>query len=318
MNACRVCGNTHENRLHTFQEKFFGLGDEFEYTECGACGSLSIVTVPENVERYYPESYYAYTVQPYNRFSGYLKGVRDRYYLNGAGVIGRLLSCQRREAPNYIEWLRNLALPFGSSILDVGCGSGTLIINLQDAGFQATGIDAYISKPVTYANGVRVLKQSLQETDGRYDCIMLHHCLEHMPAPREALMHVHRLLEPGGKALVRIPVAGNYAWRTYGRNWFQLDAPRHFVILSERGLCSMAGDMGYKVRKIIYDSTASQFWASEQYVKGIALTDQRSYAVHAERSLFTPQQIAEYSKRAAQLNSNADGDQAAYYFEKAA
>ena len=286
MNICRVCENTQKNLRHIFQEKYLGLGDEFEYNECGACKSLSIAEIPENMERYYPAAYYAYSVKPYNRISGFLKGRRDRHYLNRSNIVGHLLSFVY-PAPVYIEWLQNLGLPFGSSILEVGSGGGTLLVNLQDAGFAATGIDPYIRKPITYPNGAKVLKQSLQETNGSYDCIMLHHSLEHIAEPREAFEHIGRLLKTGGKLLVRVPVAGTHAWKTYGKNWFQIDAPRHFVVFSEQGLCDLAARKGFQATKIVYDSTASQFWASEQYVKDIALASRTSYAIEPGNSIFS-------------------------------
>lgn len=317
MNACRVCGNHRDNRHHVIQEKYFGLGDEFDYLECGVCGSLSIVEIPEDMARYYQQAYYAHAqVRPYNHVFGYLRGKRDRYYLSGSDLIGRLLS-YRLKAPPYVEWLKNLALPRGSRILDVGCGSGTLIVNLQDAGFQATGVDPYIDKPIVYPNGARVLKQSLPETSGRYDCIMLHHSLEHMAEPRDALSHVNRVLNPGGKVLVRVPVAGTHAWKTYHTNWFQLDAPRHFVIFSDKGMRRLAAEQGFEIVKMVYDSGSGQFWASEQYARGIALTDERSCAVHPANSMFTPEQMEEYGRLAVQLNASADGDQAAFYLERA-
>jgi len=249
--------------------------------------------------------------------AGWLKGQRDRYYIDRTSIIGYLLSF-RSSAPLYIEWLKNLTLPYGSTILEAGSGAGTLIVNLQDAGFPSVGVDPYIAGPITYANGAQVLKQSLEQTTGTYDCIMLHHCLEHMADPQSAFRHIHRLLKPGGKLLVRIPVAGTYAWRTYGLNWFQLDAPRHFVIFTERALCDLAERTGFTKDKIIYDSRASLFWASEQYGKGIALASERSYAVDPDKSIFTPGQIAEYEKQAQQLNTRKDGDQAAFYFTREA
>jgi SAM-dependent methyltransferase len=269
------------------------------------------------MERYYPGSYYAYALRPYSRFRGFLKGRRDRYYYDRSSVLGRLLSLFQ-PPPFYIEWLKNLSLPYGSTILEVGSGAGTLIVNLQDAGFPSIGIDPYITDRLTHANGARVLKQTLPETTGSFDCIMLHHCLEHMADPGETFKHVHRLLRPGGKLLVRIPVAGNQGWGTYGDNWFQIDAPRHFVIFTEPAFRSFSERAGFTIAKVVYDSQASLFWASEQYGQGIALAGERSYARDPRASIFTSGQIEEYGDQAAKLNARNEGDQAAFYLFKAA
>jgi SAM-dependent methyltransferase len=316
MGGCRVCGNARGNLSHTFRERYLGLGDPFEYLECSVCRSLSIVSIPENMERYYPGSYYAYAPRPYSRLRGFLKGRRDRYYYDGSSVLGYLLS-HFLPPPRYIEWLQNLALPYGSTILEAGSGAGTLIVNLQDAGFPSIGIDPYIAAPFTYANGARVLKQTLAETTGTFDCIMLHHCLEHIADPGETFGHVHRLLRRTGKLLVRIPVAGTHAWRTYRDKWFQIDAPRHFIIFTEAALRGLAERTGFRITKVVYDAQASQFWASEQYAQGIALTAERSYARDPGASIFSARQIGEFEKQAVQLNARNDGDQAAFYFSRA-
>jgi SAM-dependent methyltransferase len=312
---CRVCGNRHNNRSHILQERYFGLKDEFEYVECGVCKSLSIVTIPRNMERYYPAHYYSFTARPYSRITGLLKARRDRYYLFGSDMIGHIISLFRA-APQYIEWLRNLALPYGSSILDVGCGSGTLIVNLQDAGFPSTGIDPNVDRHIDYPNGAKVLRQTMEETNGIYHCIMLHHSIEHMPSPYEIFHHINRLLRPNGKVLIRMPVADKYAWKIYGRDWFQIDAPRHFIIMSEQGLRKLAEEFGFKIEMIAYDSTASQFWASEQYARNIAHNDESSYAIKPKHSIFSIKEIEAFAEKAERLNQIADGDQAAFYLIK--
>jgi len=316
MNNCRVCGNTHDNKVHIFRERYLGLGDPFEYIECGACKSLSIVDVPEDLWRYYPETYYSYTGRPYSRFLGLVKGLRDRHYLGKRSNPGKLTS-SLLPAPKYIEWLVNLDLPLGSSILDVGCGAGTLVVNLKDAGYQSSGIDPYISKPIRYANGAEILKQSLEETTGSYDCIMLHHSLEHMASPHEVFVHINRLLKPNGRLLIRLPITGTYAWKTYGENWFQLDAPRHFVLFTESALCTLAGKYKFPIRKIVYDSIASQFWGSEQYARGIAHISRTSYAIRPDNSIFSPQELQAFTELTNELNLNNNGDQASFYFTKA-
>lgn len=316
MNSCRVCRNNHGNKTQVFTERYLGAGDKFGYIECSICSSLSITAIPDDMSRYYPGSYYSYTAKNYSRLQGYLKGCRDRFYLGGYSTFGRLVS-NFSAAPAYIEWLKNLGLRNGASILDVGCGAGTLVVNLKDAGFKASGIDPFIAQSLYYANGAYVLKQSLVETSGSFDCIMMHHCLEHMAEPHEAFRHLSRLLKPEGKLLIRVPLTGTYAWRTYGEHWFQLDAPRHAVLFTQASLCGLAEKHGFMVDKIDYDSTASQFWGSEEYIHNIAHSGSKSYAVNPACSIFSAAEIKEFTEKASELNRCKDGDQAAFYFSRA-
>ena len=121
------------------------------------------------------------------------------------------------------EWFRKAGATPASRILDVGCGRGLLLKNLQYQGFSnLSGVDPFQEK--THP-GLNIHRTELNELAGQYDFIMLHHSLEHMPDPAGALGELKRLCSPGGTILVRIPVASCYAWERYGVNWFQIDAP---------------------------------------------------------------------------------------------
>lgn len=113
-----------------------------------------------------------------------------------------------------------------------------------------------------------------------------------------------------------MPTVTSYAWQHYGVNWVQLDAPRHLFLHSVESIKVLAKQCGFKLDNIVYDSNAFQFWGSEQYEKGIMLRDNNSWAEHPEQSIFSAAQIKEFEKRAQELNSLNQGDQAAFYLRK--
>src|SRR5690606_13809129 len=112
---------------------------------------------------------------------------------------------------------------------------------------------------------------------------------------------------------IRVPVADSWAWRHYGTDWVQLDAPRHLFLHTRRSLDLLAADAGLVVERVADDSGAFQFWGSEQYRRDIPLRDPRSYAVNPRASDFTAAQIREFRRRAADLNARGEGDQASFY-----
>jgi hypothetical protein len=77
----------------------------------------------------------------------------------------------------------------------------------------------------------------------------------------------------------------------------------------------VADQAGLRVTRVKFDSTDFQFWGSEQYRAGIALTDRRSYARSPRRSIFNRSQIHAFKQRAAALNAAQDGDTASFYLE---
>ncbi|UCS94371.1 hypothetical protein KZP23_04910 [Echinicola marina] len=57
--TCRLCGNKDGNTIFPVKEMMFGCQEIFDYVECGRCKSIQIVTIPEDLARYYPDNYYS-------------------------------------------------------------------------------------------------------------------------------------------------------------------------------------------------------------------------------------------------------------------
>jgi len=318
--TCRICGNSSDNRIHKTREMMFGTRDEFDYLECDRCGTLQIIDIPD-LRKYYPENYLSFDTrvemgETYGRriaakFAG-------RYFAAGNDPIGKLIVEKKPWiGDHYPPSLRqfDLGIDFGSRILDFGCGNGRLLQSLHYFGFRnLTGADAFIEKDIHYRTGVNILKSGLRELEPEFDLIMLHHSFEHLADPLESLKQVHRLLASAKFCLVRMPVK-NLAWEQYGVNWVQLDPPRHLYIYTEESFRQLAKSAGFAVEKIIYDSTAFQFWGSEQYLLDIPLAASGS-AAFTPPDVFSEQQIAEWTARAKDLNIDGRGDQACFYLRK--
>jgi SAM-dependent methyltransferase len=181
-----------------------------------------------------------------------------------------------------------------------------------------TGVDPFLPRDIRFQNGVLLLSQSVADLpdDPPFDLIMFNHSFEHVPDPHASMKAAARLLSDKGVIFIRTPTVDSYAWRHYGVDWVQLDAPRHFFIHSRRSLEYLAEAAGLELYEVVYDSTDFQFWGSEQYRRDIALNADNSYAINPARSIFTWSDIRSFRRRAEELNRNNDGDQAAYYFRK--
>ena len=335
--ACRVCGNSEGNRRHRAREMFAGTRDEFDYVECASCGTLHIREVPD-LRPYYSGDYYS--LRPparaaaaglrrrlARRAGAFVRGRAAAYYCGRRRrfgqlrrPLGRLLAARAAVAAGFPGYLRetglDLRLDLGSGILDVGSGAGATLVMLSHFGFRdLVGVDPFVAADVAYEGGVRVLKAELSDLTRRFDLVLANHSLEHLADARAALRDIRRLLKPGHYAVVRLPVVAR-AWRDYGVNWVQLDAPRHLFLYPARTFEALAREAGFAVDEVAYDSTAFQFWGSEQYARDIPLADERSYFVDPSNSVFTPEEIAAFDARARELNRGGDGDQAVFYLRR--
>ena len=308
MNKCMACGELANYKEYIVREMMFGTKDEFTYLECSNCGCLQIKQVPLDLSKYYPKNYYSFKTTNSNSFRSFLISLRDKHSIGFNNLIGSLLN-KRFPAPLYLKVFKFINAQFDWKILDVGSGAGEKLLALRNIGFKRImGIDPNIEKGISYKNGLQIKKMSLTEVDDKYDLILFNHSLEHMENPVSVLKEAKRKMNDEALIVLRIPVAGCYAMEKYGVFWDGLDAPRHLFIPTKKSLRFLADRCGLEIISEFCDSTSMQFWASEQYQKGISLIDPRSFSINPKNSIFTRNQIKNFTIEAERLNAEGKGD----------
>jgi hypothetical protein len=135
-----------------------------------------------------------------------------------------------------------------------------------------------------------------------------------MEHPDRVLQHAARLLNKDGKILIRIPVAGSFAWRKYREYWYQIDAPRHFFIPTPRSMQILAERCGLKIERIFFDSDTSQFSISEAYMRDIPLS--RIEAECGKYGAGSQEYQATTLSLAKLLNAIGDGDSGGFVLSR--
>jgi len=238
--------------------------------------------------------------------------------LGQTSLTGSILAKKYKSSlPSWITHIP-MNLNLNSRILEVGSGAGDKLLELRHGGLRhLTGIDPFIQSGINYGEHVRIRKGFVEDITETFDFVMLHHSFEHMPQPREAFKKLKTLVPTGRFILIRVPVSNCYAWKKYGVNWVQLDAPRHFFLHTPRSLGLLAEEAGLEMVATVYDSRGFQLWGSEQYLRDIPLKDPRSPFCNPEgQTLFSQEELAAFAARARELNENGEGDQACFYFRK--
>ena len=109
----------------------------------------------------------------------------------------------------------------GARLLEIGCGSGNLLLQATVRGCYPVALDLATSSllfvrsrleqtvsgpdaPVGFAC-VQALGDALPFASGSFDCVLLSEVVEHLQAPERTMREAARVLRPGGRLLVTTP-----------------------------------------------------------------------------------------------------------------
>lgn len=319
MSGCPLCGTAIVEPPITVREMMVGTGESFRYATCSDCGTLSLLNPPTDWSSYYlTDDYYSFDELETHQLP-------PAHALKAAAVsiLLRLrlpnIVYERDDRLSVARWFRGLGVRRSSRVLDVGTGAGRLLRLMASAGFEDLhGVDPFAPASRQYPDGVSIVRGDLEDVAGPFDVVMFHHSLEHVGDPTGTLRLARRLLSKGGWCIVRVPVADSWACRHYGLDWVQMDAPRHRFLFTRRAVGLLAAEAGFVVHDSFSDSEAFQFWGSELYRRGISLrpVDDDDRRTRDSRGCkvdeFTPAELQGFRRRASQLNSLDDGDQACF------
>jgi SAM-dependent methyltransferase len=112
-------------------------------------------------------------------------------------------------------WLSQRALrPHVSGdarVLDLGCGFDAATLRALASRIAAgTGVDLSISAEARAAAGLEFVEATIEDALPRldaeaFDAVLLINVLEHLWEPLDILRSIHRVLAPGGAAIVNVP-----------------------------------------------------------------------------------------------------------------
>lgn len=310
--ACRVCGSVSVTPVQ-LEEMLFGTREPFTYNECSACGSLSIAEVPVDLSRHYPPTYYSFTGAKRRRRLGPIaRHLAITALLNLPGPL-------RARLPSALSGWRGMGaarVQRSTRILDVGSGTGHLLMSLERSGFKDLhGVDPFIERGTTTPH-VTITKGQMADLDGPYGFILLTHSLEHMPDPLAALRDVARLCAPGGHALIGLPVV-NRSWRDYGTDWMALDPPRHLFIPTVPGLTDLIESVpGLHVKETWFDTSVVEFYGSELARARIRMFDRDAGVATDPVAHFGAAQVAAWQRQAREYNKRGEAGTASFLVQK--
>jgi SAM-dependent methyltransferase len=129
-------------------------------------------------------------------------------------------------------------------VVDFGCGGGWLLGLLSCA--ERTGVEPNPpARAEGQRRGLRIVESSAELGDSSADVVISNHALEHTLAPWTELRELARVLRPGGRLLLWLPIDD---WRRQRRPR-AADVNHHLYTWTPQLLANLLAEAGFEVRQ---------------------------------------------------------------------
>jgi SAM-dependent methyltransferase len=145
----------------------------------------------------------------------------------------------------YFEWVLRSLHRYGSRLLDVGCGNGTLLRAARKLGFIAEGFDP---SPWAQEHGFKVYPKWSDVPGKSYQIVTCLGTLEHVPHSKEFVADVATRLAPGGVAYFTVPNYGGLESLGVPERLRRQDKPYHCNFFRAQDLRYLADSLGLRHR----------------------------------------------------------------------
>lgn len=266
---CYVCNTLGEPLYENLRDRLFGAPGKWNLKKCPnpKCGLVWLDPMPlkEDIIKAY-ENYFTHNEAAKTAYS-------REYLMVKEGFLAFRYGYNKDSVPNWKKLLGvlvyfhpGLKADFEASVmfvhaepkgrlLDVGCGSGSLLQIFANTGWQVEGVDfdpAAVENAIS--KGLQVRCGSLGEQkypDNHFDIITMSHLIEHVYDPLEQLRECHRILRPGGYLVLVTPNINALSHWRFKEACRLLEPPRHLHIFSPQALRLLAEKVGFQRLKLI-------------------------------------------------------------------
>ncbi len=264
--TCYHCGADGFDLYRQIEDLMFGVPGQWTLRRCPGCGLTWLKNQPiaEDVPRLY-ENYYTHEVVQLpdgalrraskmgilKRDFGYSPKVP---YSQLIAFFASRLGPLREMAARQIMWLHAHA---GGKVLDLGCGAGANLYQLQQLGWQVSGTEpdpkaVLAAKKLLDTN--EIFEGFLEDAafaENSFDALISAHVLEHLPDPLATLKECYRVMKPGAQLCFATPNIDSLASQQFKEYWRGLEIPRHFFLFTEKSLREMAEKAGFRNIRIL-------------------------------------------------------------------
>jgi len=233
---CLVCGGDSQRVLEVFDTRF-GIEGTYAIHRCGTCGLEQTFPPPEEAElnRLYEKHYNFRTIK-----RKHYDDLRNRFFSSNLYRLWLWIdgdvSFHRRKG--------------AGRLLDIGCNEARSLKRYAENGFQPEGLEINpLAAGTARKTGFTVHNVRVEDFAPAYlyDVAVLSNVLEHSLDPTRLLLHVRRILKPGGEVWISCPNSRSWLRRIFRARWINWHVPFHIVHFSPKSLTRLLSDTSFLV-----------------------------------------------------------------------
>jgi SAM-dependent methyltransferase len=224
---CPLCESDQTKLIFRRKDFSYCVSDEeFCIVRCRKCGLVYVNPRPtsEELHHYYPKEFYNIDINPADLLKEKARQLELKY--------------------EYVKALRP------GRLLDIGCQKGEFMFFMQQRGWSVQGVEWSTKPPNLF--GLDICFGTLEKANHppeAFDLVTLWAVLEHVYGPRKMLCDIHRLLKPGGKAVMLVT-----NFHSIPGCLLRLDdIPRHTTLFTKRTLGKMLRDTGFRPDRFLFN-----------------------------------------------------------------
>lgn len=261
---CPLCKSRKKERVYkkVFDYVFKSSQEYWTYYKCGSCKSIYAgKRIKEPFIHLAYNSYYTHknSNKRNNSLINSLKNLFRNFHISNkfSTVLNKVFFyCY----PFY----RIIEFKKKGTVLDVGCGTGELILKLKNHGLETLGLEIDPKACETaIKNNLDIINGSfedLEKVNKEFDFVISSHVIEHVYNPDNFFKTIFLKTKKGGKIFLTLPCTESILLKIFQSRWRGLEAPRHLIIPSSQWFMNLERTYNCEI-KISY-SPLCTIWGS--------------------------------------------------------
>lgn len=218
---CVLCGQpSNETRIYW---------DGYSYIRCKYCGLVYLKPQPSPKE------------------------LKDFYNLIYQVDFKRNKKTMSQKSRRFLKEIGRFAKP--GSLLELGCSYGFFLKKAKENGWKVKGLE-WSGEACNYAIhelNLDVSDESLHGfilTQKKFDVVTAWHVIEHFANPREELLNIKKVLNPGGIFSFTTPNIDSLQFKLLGNKWEWVSPPAHLYMFGISSITNLLQKSGFQILKL--------------------------------------------------------------------